>query len=174
MIQIYTGKGKGKSTAAFGLALRAVGQGLKVLIVQFMKSTDFVTGEMKAAKRLKPELKVVQFGDSKVWGLGIPKRKYAENAKEATRQALDYVKEQLGMDWDLIIMDEIGVALHLGLADEQEVISLLAAKPKDLELVLTGLEMPQKIIALADLVSEINDTKHPYNYGIEARKGIEY
>jgi len=173
MIQVYKGKGKGKSTAAFGLALRAVGQGLKVLIVQFMKSTDFITGEMVAAKRLAPELKVVEFGDSKVWGLGMPKRKYSEKAKDVSEEALNYAKEQISK-WDMIILDEIGVALHLGILDEQSVIDLLASKPPELELILTGLEMSPKITALADLVSEINDVKHPYYRGIEARKGIEY
>jgi len=173
MIQIYKGKGKGKSTAAFGLALRAVGQGLKVLIVQFMKSTDFITGEIIAAKRLAPELKVAQFGDSKVWGLGMPKRKYSEKAKQVSEEALNYAKEQLDK-WDMIILDEIGIALHLGILAEQAAIDLLDSKPPELELVLTGLEMPAKITALADLVSEINDIKHPYYRGIEARKGIEY
>lgn len=174
LVQVYKGRGKGKTTAVFGLALRAVGQGLKVLIVQFMKSTDFITGEMVAAKKLAPELKVVQFGDSKVWGLGVPKKKYEENARAATAEALSYVKEQLEQDWDMIIMDEIGIAVHLKLVDEQDVLDLIESKPDDLELVLTGLEMANAIIEKADLVSEINDVKHPYHYGIEARKGIEY
>lgn len=174
LVQVYMGKGKGKSTAAFGLALRAVGQGLKVLIVQFMKSTDFITGEMVAAKRLAPQLKVFQFGDSKVWGLGMPKRKYSEKAKEASQTALNFAKDQLLAGWDVIILDEIGIALHLQLLKEKDVIELIKNKPPDLELVLTGLEMPQNITDLADLVSEITDVKHPYYHGIEARKGIEY
>lgn len=174
LVQVYKGKGKGKSTASFGLALRAVGQGLKVLIIQLMKSTDFITGETVAAKRLEPELKVVQFGDSKVWGLGMPKRKYNEKAHQATEEALEYAKEQLNSGWDLMILDEIGIALHLGLIEEQKVMQLIKDKPKTMELVLTGLEMPEKIIEVADLVSEITDVKHPYYQGIEARKGIEY
>ena len=174
LLQVYKGRGKGKTTASFGLALRAVGQGLKVLIVQFMKSTDFITGEMVAARRLEPELKVVQFGDSKVWGLGVPKKIYDENAKQATRQGLDYVKGQIERGWDMIIMDEIGIALHLGLVDEQAVLEVIDNRPDDVELVVTGLEMADSIIKKADLVSEINDTKHPYHKGLEARKGIEY
>lgn len=174
LVQVYMGKGKGKSTAAFGLALRAVGQGLKALIIQFMKSTDFVTGEMIAAKRLEPELKVVQFGDSKIWGLGMPKRKYSEKAKEASALALNFARNQILAGWDLIILDEIGIALHLKLLEEKDVIELIKEKPADLELVLTGLEMPKSITDIADLVSEINDIKHPYYLGLQARKGIEY
>ena len=174
LIQVYKGRGKGKTTAVFGLALRAVGQDLKVLIVQFMKSTDFITGEMVAAKKLAPELKVVQFGDSKVWGLGVPKKEYDQNAKNATQEALDYVSEQLAQGWDMIIMDEVGIALHLRLVEELEVLKIIENKPQDIELVLTGLEMPKAIIEKADLVSEITDEKHPYHRGIKARKGIEY
>ncbi|TET53862.1 MAG: cob(I)yrinic acid a,c-diamide adenosyltransferase [Actinobacteria bacterium] len=174
LIQVYKGRGKGKTTAAFGLALRAVGQGLKVLIVQFMKSTDFITGEMKGAKRLEPELKVIQFGDSGIWGLGVPKRKYTDKAKKASIEALNFAKEQLSVGWDIIILDEVGIAMHLDLLEESSVLDLIETKPKDLELVLTGLEMPERIVKVADLVSEITDVKHPYYHGIEARKGIEY
>ena len=167
MIQVYTGNGKGKTTAALGLALRAVGAGLNVYIAQFMKSGTF--SEIKSIKKI-PKIKVEQFGGNR----------YKENkVKEADiKQAVKgyhRVKEIIAKgNFDVVILDEINVAICLKLLELHKVLELIKSAPKNLELVLTGRWANPKIIKQAGLVSEIKEIRHYYRKGIKARKGIEY
>jgi cob(I)alamin adenosyltransferase len=170
MIQIYTGEGKGKTTAAFGLALRAIGAGKKVAFIQFMKKPD--TSEYKAIKKYKLPI------DINCYGIGFYKilgdthsdtehKKSCQNALEKTSEVI------LSNKYDLIILDEINVAIDLGLVDVNDVFNMLN-KEKLPEIVLTGRNADNKLIGLADLVSVIKAKKHYFNKDVKARKGIEY
>ncbi|MBE3582447.1 MAG: cob(I)yrinic acid a,c-diamide adenosyltransferase [Thermoanaerobacteraceae bacterium] len=169
LVQVYTGDGKGKTTAAFGLALRAAGHGLKVVIVQFLKTADY--GEHKALARLTPEIQVKAFGrQGFVRRQGLQPEDY-----ERAREALSFAREvMLKREADILILDEINVALHFGLLSEEEVLALLETRPPEMELVLTGRGAPERIVAVADLVTEMRPLKHPYSKGVKARKGIEF
>ncbi len=167
MIQIYTGNGKGKTTAALGLALRAAGAGLKVYIGQFIKGRPY--SEFKILKRI-PNIKIELFGRK-----CFIKRKPSQKDIDLACAGLKRVRQIIAKKtYDLVILDEINIALHLGLLGENEVTNLIKSWPKDVELVLTGRWAHTKIIKLADLVSEIKDIKHYYKKGIRARKGIEF
>ncbi|NLW07016.1 MAG: cob(I)yrinic acid a,c-diamide adenosyltransferase [Clostridia bacterium] len=169
LLQVYTGNGKGKSTAAFGLALRAAGRGLKVKIVQFLKKPDY--GEHRALERLKPEIEIKSFGCKGFIRRGeVKPQDYQQAAK-----ALEYARQAMHSGQaDIIILDEINVALDYGLLDEAEVLALLQSRPQNVEVILTGRNASQKIVAAADLVTEMCEIKHPYTKGVSARKGIEY
>ena len=174
MVQVYTGEGKGKTTAALGLAMRAVGQGLRVCFIQFMKPADFETGEKESAKSLAG-LTMVQFGDSTVWGKGKPKREITEGMRQAVRDAFEAAGTAVGQGhYDIIVLDEINIALNRGLVSLSEMMDLLAAKPANVELVLTGRDVPKEILEKADLVTEMVKVKHPYDRGEKPRKGIEF
>ncbi|TDA64006.1 MAG: cob(I)yrinic acid a,c-diamide adenosyltransferase [Clostridia bacterium] len=169
LIQVYTGNAKGKSTAAFGLAVRAAGHGLKVHIVQFMKTGDY--GENKTLARLAPEIEVRAFGRKGFIHRGGAR---AEDYELAV-QALDYAREiMLSGRADVLILDEINNALYFGLLPLEAVLEFLAAKPPQIELVLTGRNAPREITERADLVTEMLEVKHPYQQGIGSRAGIEY
>jgi cob(I)alamin adenosyltransferase len=175
LVQVYTGTGKGKTTAALGLALRAIGQGLKVCFIQFMKSSDFKTGEMVAAERLAPDLKIIQFGKCQVWGEFKPKECVTLDMKKAAHKTLDFAKKTVQEGhYNIVVLDEINMALKVGLLNLDEVLEFLKTKPKEVELILTGREAPDEIISLADLVTEMTEVKHPYKAGIKARRGIDY
>jgi len=167
MIQVYTGDGKGKSTAAFGLSLRAAGAGRKVYICQFLKKGSFC--ELASLKILK-SIKVEQFG-STCFLRRAPQSKDRELAKQGLAAARKAIKSRR---YGLIVLDEINVALKLGLLNLGEVLSVIKKAPKKTELVLTGRSAHPAIIKIADLVSEIKDKKHYYQKGIRARKGIEF
>lgn len=170
LIQVYTGNSKGKSTAAFGLALRAVGHGFHVLIVQFMKGSTYY-GELSAFKRLEPECRIEHFGRT-----GWVKKGEAqpEDIAEA-RKALARAEElMLSGDWDIIVLDEINNALWFDLLSLDEVMAFIAEKPEHVELILTGRNAPEALKHAAQLVTEMVEIKHPYQIGINARKGIEY
>jgi len=167
MIQVYTGDGKGKTTAALGLALRASGAGLKVYIGQFIKGRSY--SELKALKKI-PNIKIEQYGS----GCFI-KDKPKQADIDLVRKGLKRVSQILvKRNYDLIILDEINVALYLGLLKVSEVTNLIKAAPKKTEIILTGRWAHPKVIRLANLVSEIKDVKHYYKKGIKARKGIEF
>lgn len=169
LTQVYTGEGKGKTSAAFGLALRAIGRGLKVYMVQFIKG-GFDYGELYVVERL-PNLEMAVFGR----GQFILKSSPTEEDLEQAREALDHAKRIVGCgEYDVVVLDEINVALNQKLIDVEEVVDLIKNKPRHVELVLTGRSAPPKIIEVADLVTEMREIKHPYSQGIEARKGIEY
>ena len=167
MIQVYTGNGKGKTTAALGLALRAVGAGKKVYICQFLKGKYCC--ELITLKKLK-NIKIEQFG-SKCFLRKAPTLKDKELAKKALLAARRAIK---GKIHGMIILDEINVALQLNLIRVDDVLQLLKTIPQDKEIILTGRHAPAEILKIADLVSEIKEVKHYFRKGTKGRKGIEY
>jgi len=169
LIQVYTGNGKGKTSAAFGLALRAVGRGLKVYIIQFIKG-GFDYGELYIADRL-PNLKLKAFGRGKFITEKPAGNEDVALAEEALNLAENVVKNG---EYDIVILDEINVALNLKLISLEKVLELLKNKPSHVELILTGRYAPDEIIEVANLVTEMREIKHPFNKGYQARKGIEY
>ncbi len=169
LVQVYTGDGKGKTSAALGVALRAVGRGLKVYIIQFIKG-GFDYGELYVISRL-PNFKLKAFGRGKFVTDVPPTEDDIKLAKEAFELAKEAVNNG---KFDVIILDEINVALQLKLIETMEVVDLIRNKPKHVELILTGRYAPLEIVELADLVTEMKATKHPYYKGITPRKGIDY
>ncbi len=164
MIHVYTGNGKGKTTAAIGLAIRAIGRGKRVKIVQFMKKGEY--GELIALKKLG--IAVEQFGTFEFVDRDRVKREDIELAEKALKRA-----EELLLDCDLLILDEINVAIDYNLIALEDVLELME-KAKDKEIVLTGRYAREEIIEKADYVTEMREIKHPYRRGIEGREGIEF
>jgi len=167
LVHVYYGEGKGKTTTAIGLAVRAAGWGLKVKIVQFLKGRE--TGEGRFLKG--PRIRIESFGRK---GFVDPKKltkKDFEKIKKGFNRAKEAVLEG---DFDLVVLDEIGAAVKFGLIREDEVIGLVKRKPDKVEVVLTGRWMGKKIINTADYVTEFKEVKHPYKKGVKARKGMEY
>lgn len=172
LVIVYTGKGKGKTTAALGMALRAVGYGHKVCMVQFIKGS-WHYGEMNSSKRLEPEFDLVAVGKGFV-GIIDDKSPRSDHEKMA-QQALRISKEKIGSGkYHIVILDEINYAVNIGLISLQDVLDLIRSKPSDLNLVLTGNYAKDEIIELADLVTEMNEIKHPFKSGIKAKKGIDF
>jgi len=169
MVQVYTGGGKGKTTAALGLALRAAGQGLRVYIVQFMKGWPYY-GELGALQH-QPNITLVQFGRAQFVNRQNPAPEDVQQAEEALRHGLDVLRKG---QYDVVILDEINVALDFHLVSLEQVLALFEARPPHVELVLTGRNAHPQVIAQADLVTEMVEVKHPYSSGVQGRKGIEY
>ena len=169
LVQVYTGNGKGKTSAAFGLALRAIGRGLKVYIIQFIKG-GFDYGELYIIDKL-PNLTLKAFGRGKFVTEKPPEKEDIELAHEALTLAEEIVKSG---EYDIVVLDEINVALNLKLIKIDSVLKMIKNKPKHVELILTGRCTSDKIIEAADLVTEMKEVKHPYKKGFQARKGIEY
>lgn len=170
LVQVYTGNGKGKTTASLGLALRAIGHGYKVFMLQFMKgSKDY--GELQAAEKYLPNLIIVQSGLETFVSKENPSQADIDLAKQGLKTAKKIISEG---HYDLVILDEINVALDFNLVELEEVLDIIKNKPTHIELVLTGRYVPKKILEYADLVSDINLVKHPYYQGISARQGIEF
>ncbi len=169
LVQLYTGNGKGKTTAAFGQALRALGQGYRVCIVQFMKGRKY--GEFLAAEKHLPNLTVHLAGlDSFVM-----RDNPAPIDIELARRGLETAREAITSGaYDMVILDEINVAVDFKLIPLNDVVSLIRNKPPALDMVLTGRYAPQELIDLADTVSEIREVRHHYQAGIKERAGIEY
>ena len=172
LIQVYTGKGKGKTTAALGLGLRAVGQGYRVLMVQFIKGKWFY-GELESLKKLFPQFEIVQMGKGIVQkGKGL--RDVDDEDRELAMQALSFCEEQMfSGKYDVVILDEINNSLAKGYIPITRVIDLLNKKPPKVEVILTGRNAPEEIVKRADLVTEMHAVRHPFDKGIKARKGIE-
>lgn len=169
MIEVYTGNGKGKTTAAFGLALRALGHNWRVLVVQFMKGDDSY-GEIQAARQL-PNLEIRQFGLKTFVQRGNPG---AEDLRQA-RAGMEFVRQAIGSGkYQLIILDEINCAVDYGLVPLEDVLALVRSCPAEVELVLTGRNARPELLELADLVSEVREIKHPYQKGIVNRVGIDH
>ncbi len=166
---VYTGDGKGKTTASFGMALRAVGNGLKVLVIQFMKGPE-MTGERRAARHLAPGMEVRPMGRDGLLHPGDIMERDGTLATEAIEEAIG---EMAGGRWDMLILDELNTACALGLVPVERVLQLMDLKPDGLELVLTGRGAPKEMIEKADLVTEMREIKHYYAKGVKARKGIE-
>lgn len=170
LIQVYTGNGKGKSTAAFGQALRAAGSGLKVRIVQFMKN-DLEAPEVTLLKKIVPGIQITSFGTK---GFMTQGRGSAEDyllAGEAYCLAVSIVEDE---ETDVLVLDEINNAVYFGLIASDLVVNLLKVKPARMEIILTGRNASRQILDMADLVTSMEEVKHPYRAGIMARRGIEY
>lgn len=166
-IQIYTGNGKGKTTAAIGLAVRAAGADKKVLFVQFLKTPDF--SEHKALKLLEANIHVKCFGTGS-FVRGTP----GDTHKEAVRKGFTYLSEIVSnCAFEVIVIDEIFAVISTGLLSENEVLALLDKKPENVEVILTGRAAPERFIEAADLVTEMVEVKHYYHHGVPARIGIE-
>ena len=173
LILINTGEGKGKTTAALGLALRAAGHNQKVLILQFIKG-NCNTGEFKIIEKLKPLIEIEQLGKGFIKfknGMPAPTRVQMENASES----FGYTREKVNSGkYDMIILDEIVNLISYGLLKAGDTIDLIKNKPKKLCIVLTGRNAPPELVDLADTVTEMREVKHAFGKGIKARKGIEY
>jgi len=167
-VQIYTGNGKGKTTAALGLALRAVGRGFRVCMIQFMKGGG-PYGEHLAAERLAPLLTIIPTGRPGWVNKDNPDPEDVRLAREALRRA----EAALDGSFDLVILDEINGAVGFGLLSVDDVLALLARRPAAVELVLTGRNADERLIAAADLVTEMREIKHYYRAGVPSRIGIE-
>jgi cob(I)alamin adenosyltransferase len=168
-IQVYTGNGKGKTTAALGLALRAAGRGRRTFFGQFLKGQEY--GELEAAKRLSPEIKIRQFGRDTF--IHVKDQADEEDIRQA-REGLQACREaMLSGDYHIVVLDEINVAIYFKLISEQEIHAFLDLRPPAVEVVCTGRYAPDSLIERADLVTEMQEVKHYYAQGVRARDGIE-
>ncbi|UCD70980.1 MAG: cob(I)yrinic acid a,c-diamide adenosyltransferase [Syntrophobacterales bacterium] len=169
MIQVYTGTGKGKTTAALGLAMRAFGHGLKVYIIQFMKG-NIRYGELETARQLSPNVVIKQMGRETFVDRNNPDKIDIELAQKALRLAKEVIN---GEEYDIVVLDEINVAVDYGLISVEALLDLLDSKPAHVELILTGRNAKREVIQRADLVTEMVEVKHYYKEGIHSREGIE-
>lgn len=168
LIHIYTGSGQGKTSAAFGLVLRALGAGFKVCLIQFMKAGQY--SEVKALKEFQ-NIKIYQFGRKSFVNLKKPAKIDIDLAEKGLEKVKEVFKSK---KYDLVILDEINVAVKFKLLKLPELLKLIKEKPKGLELVLTGRFAHPKVIKLADYVTEMKEIKHPFKRGVLARRGIDY
>jgi cob(I)alamin adenosyltransferase len=169
LVEIFTGNGKGKTSAALGVALRALGHGLRVHIVYFMKG-DYPYGEQRILSQL-PNISFSTFGQQDF----VDPAKVKPEEREQARQALIEAHKAVFSDkFDLVVLDEVNVAVAWKLLELEEVIELITKKPEKVELILTGRYADEKLIELADLVTEMTEVKHPYQKGITSRRGIDY
>ena len=169
---MYTGNGKGKTTAALGMALRAVGYNHKICLIQFIKGS-WPYGEMESAKRLEPELELIIAGKGFV-GI-IDDKSPREDHVKVAKEAIQISKEKiLSGNYNIVILDEVNYAINLDLIGVNDVLQLIKSKPENLNLVLTGNHAKNEIIDAADLVTEMKEIKHPFKSGIKAKKGIDF
>ena len=169
LIIVNTGNGKGKTTAALGTAMRAVGSGFKVFMVQFIKgSWDY--GELHVADKLKPNFDIKPMGEGFTW-----ETKDKERDTEVAGKAWAFCKELIqSNEHDLLIFDEINNTMDYGYLDVDEVVEAVKNKPEEMHIILTGRDAPQKIVDIAHMVTEMREIKHPFHQGIYAQKGIEF
>ena len=172
LIIVYTGNGKGKTTAALGMAVRAVGHGMRVLMVQFIKGS-WHYGEMDGALRLRPEFERRTAGRGFVGIMddNLPREAHVEAAREALRVSIE--KMLSGM-YDIVILDEVNYAVRLGLISIEDVLELIRVKPYSTTLVLTGNYADERVVDIADLVTEMREVKHPFRKGMRALKGVDF
>lgn len=168
LVMVLTGNGKGKTTAALGMALRAVGHGGQVVVVQFMKGRTY--GELKAVKEM-PHFQIIKGGRDVFVDKDNPAEIDLKMAQESFAKARDYVNSGR---YKMVVLDEINVAVHYGLIQASDVLQLIEQRPEHVDLVLTGRYMPEEFFEIADLISEVKEVKHHYQKGIPARSGIEY
>jgi len=172
LLIVYTGEGKGKTTAALGMTIRAIGYGWNVCIVQFIKGS-WKYGEMDGLKRLAPDVELNIMGEGFV-GI-IDDDKPVETHQKAAKAALDMATEKmLSGKYNLVILDELNVAVKMGLVSMSQLMELVNKKPEKLSLVITGRDASEWLIEQADLVTEMKEIKHPFQKGILAQKGIDY
>jgi len=169
LVIVNTGDGKGKTTAALGLAFRALGSGFKVFMVQYIKG-KWKTGEKKLADRLAPDIEILPMGDGFTWDTKNPAQDIATTLKiwEVSKEAISSGK------YDIVILDEINVVMKLGYLDPNVVVEFLRARDPRQHVVLTGRGAPPEIVALGDIVSEVVPIRHPYRSGVKAQLGIEF
>jgi cob(I)alamin adenosyltransferase len=168
-IQVYTGNGKGKTTAALGLAVRAAGHGLRTTILQFMKGwIDY--GELEGVRMLAPYVEILQAGRDTFVNRKSPDPEDVRLAQEGWRTAQEIIRDGKA---DIVVLDEINCAMDFGLIPVEEVVRVLRGKPAGMEIVLTGRGAPQAVIDVADLVTEMREVKHYYAKGVDARVGVE-
>lgn len=172
LVIVYTGKGKGKTTAALGMALRAIGHENKICMIQFIKGS-WHYGEMSSSKRLEPEFELTAVGKGFVGILDdkTPKDVHQKIAQEAIQISKEKI---LSEKYDIVILDEINYAVNLGLVELQQVLDLIKNRPHKVSLVLTGNHAKQQVIDAADLVTEMKEIKHPFQRGMRAKKGIDF
>jgi cob(I)alamin adenosyltransferase len=172
LVIVYTGNGKGKTTAALGMALRAIGYEHKVCMLQFIKGS-WHYGEMDSSKKLEPNFELIAIGKGFV-GILDDNSTREEHEKYAA-EALRICREKIFSEkYNVVILDEVNYAINLGLIDVQDIIKIIKEKPSSLDLVLTGRDAKEEIIELADLVTEMKEIKHPFKFGIKAKKGIDF
>jgi len=171
LIHVYTGTGKGKTTAAFGLAMRASGQGKKVLVLQFLKSRTKDSGEIITARKIG--IKVIKF-KGQTTPLFDPKAKPSELKKTVKKSIVIALREIKSGNYDLVIMDEFNNLAGSGYVTMEDVKKITKEKPERLGLVLTGRGAPKELVKIADYVTEMRMIKHPFKKGVKARKGIEF
>lgn len=173
MFYIFTGNGKGKTTAALGQALRAVGEGKKVLMIQFIKG-PWKSGEDESVKLFLSDFKLIKMGKGFVGIMGdtLPREEHIKAASEALEYAQ---KEVLSGRWNILILDEINNAVALDLISKEKILEFIGFTEKKIEhLIFTGRDAPQEFIDCADLVTEMQDVKHPFQKGIKGKRGLEY
>lgn len=172
LVVVYTGKGKGKTTAALGIALRAIGHNYKICMIQFIKGS-WHYGEMSSSKRLEPDFELIAVGKGFVGILDdkTPREIHQKIAQEAIQISKEKI---LSEKYDVVILDEINYAVNLGLIDVNDVLELIKIKPAKVTLVLTGNNARPEVIDAADLVTEMKEIKHPFRNGIKAKKGIDF
>ncbi|MEC7711479.1 MAG: cob(I)yrinic acid a,c-diamide adenosyltransferase [Thermoproteota archaeon] len=172
LIIVYTGNGKGKTTAALGLSLRAIGYEHKVCMLQFIKGS-WHYGEMDSSKKLGSNFELIAVGKGFVGILddNSPREEHEKYAAEALKICREKIFSE---KYDVVILDEVNYAIDLGLLDVNEIVKLIKEKPEKLDLVLTGNHAKEEIIELADLVTEMKEIKHPFKSGIKAKKGIDF
>jgi cob(I)alamin adenosyltransferase len=169
MVHVITGPGKGKTSAAFGMALRAAGHGLRVFIIQFLKTAE-TTGEVRSIGKVEG-VTVRQFGT----GNFVEKGNLSEADRVCARKGMELARQVVeSAGCDLLVLDEVATAVHFGLLSDQDDTELLKSRTEDIEVVLTGRYAPPELIELADYVSYVDEKKHPYERGVAARKGIEW
>ena len=169
---VYTGKGKGKTTAALGIALRAAGYEKKICMIQFIKGS-WHYGEMDSSKKLEPEFEMVAVGKGFV-GI-IDDKSSKEDHQKIAQEAIKISNEKIQSgNYDIIILDEINYAVNLELISVEDVLKIIRSKPEDMDLVFTGNYAKDEIIEAADLVTEMREIKHPFQRGIKAKKGIDF
>lgn len=168
LVQVYTGDGKGKTTAAIGQAVRAAGRGLRCHIIQFMKA-EVVSGEMTALKEIK-NVSLERFGLNFVG----PKTRSRDEVVSSLQAGLAAAEEAVGGSYDLVVLDELVIVGSLGLVSEQEIVRIIKGKDVKVEIILTGRGAGPDLISLADLVTEMRAIKHPFAHGQAARAGIEF
>lgn len=172
LVIVYTGNGKGKTTAALGMALRAAGYNHKVCLIQFIKGS-WPYGEMESIKRLEPEIEHIIAGKGFV-GI-IDDKSPREDHVKIAKEAIQISKEKINSGkYNIVILDEVNYAINLDLVDVNDVLDLIKSKPENLNLVLTGNHAKNEIIEVADLVTEMKEIKHPFKSGIKAKKGIDF
>ncbi len=173
IVQVYTGPGKGKTTAALGLAWRAAGAGLRVAFFQFLKG-GMETAELNMLARFGPQVWLKRFAPATTpfsLGQGPPSGEDRRNVRQAWETAR---AAMLSGQWDVVVLDEINNVLHYGLLDVRELLAALRERPEHVEVVCTGRGAPRELVEAADLVTEMLMLKHPYEHGLQARKGIEF